>query len=71
MADDKKKGAKGAAPKKEPSKRSLYKVEGDRVVRARRPCPKCGAGVFLGEHKNRASCGNCGYTEMKAAPPAR
>jgi len=73
MADDKKKGAKGAAPKKEPSKRSLYKVEGTKVVRARRACPKCGPGVFMAEHKDRASCGNCGYTEMKqvAAPAGR
>jgi len=28
-------------------------------------CPKCGAGVRLAEHKNRSSCGKCGYTEMK------
>jgi len=68
---EKKKDAKGGAPKKEPSKRNLYKVEGTRVVRSRRPCPKCGAGVFLAEHKDRASCGNCGYTEMKQQAVAR
>ncbi|MDD1745947.1 MAG: 30S ribosomal protein S27ae, partial [Candidatus Methanoperedens sp.] len=27
--------------------------------------PRCGPGVFLGEHKNRLSCGKCGYTEFK------
>ncbi|MDK2849769.1 MAG: ubiquitin-small subunit ribosomal protein S27Ae [Candidatus Woesearchaeota archaeon] len=28
-------------------------------------CPKCGPGVFLAEHKDRFSCGKCGYTEFK------
>jgi small subunit ribosomal protein S27Ae len=66
MADDKKKkDAKATA--KEPSKRSLYKVENGKVVRARRFCPKDGPGVFLAEHKDRFSCGHCGYTELKAA----
>ena len=32
----------------------------------RRHCPKCGSCVFLAEHKNRFSCGNCGYTEFKS-----
>ena len=46
-------------------KRELFKVEGDRITRLRRNCPKCGAGVFLAEHKDRLSCGKCGYTEFK------
>jgi ubiquitin-small subunit ribosomal protein S27Ae len=61
------KGAKKEAAKGEYSKISLFKVEGEKVVRTRRPCPKCGAGVFLAQHKNRESCGNCGHTEMKKA----
>jgi small subunit ribosomal protein S27Ae len=28
-------------------------------------CPKCGPGVFMAEHKNRKTCGKCGYTEFK------
>lgn len=28
-------------------------------------CPKCGPGVRLAEHKDRRSCGKCGYTEKK------
>lgn len=28
-------------------------------------CPKCGRGVRLAEHKNRRSCGKCGYFEKK------
>ncbi|NYZ77568.1 30S ribosomal protein S27ae [Candidatus Micrarchaeota archaeon] len=28
-------------------------------------CPKCGPGVWLAEHKDRKSCGRCGYFEKK------
>lgn len=45
-------------------KRTLFKVEGDRIVRTRQSCPKCGASVFLAVHNNRVSCGRCGYTEF-------
>ena len=44
----------------------IFKVEGDKITRMRRHCPKCGSGVFLAEHKNRYSCGSCGYTEFKS-----
>ncbi len=58
---------KEAAKKKEitPSKKDLYTVKGDKIERKRRNCPKCGPGVFLAEHKDRNSCGKCGYTEFK------
>lgn len=59
----KKEEAKGAG---DAGKRGLYKVEGGKLVRLRRACPKCGPGTFLADHKDRASCGRCGYTEMKA-----
>lgn len=49
------------------SKRELFKIEGENVTRTRKHCPKCGPGVFLAEHKNRLSCGKCGYTEFKSA----
>ncbi len=42
-----------------------YKTEGDTVVRERESCPKCGPGVFLAQHADRAACGRCGYTEFK------
>ena len=60
--------AKAKAPvKKEgsPGKRALYQVNGKSLVRLKKACPKCGPGVFLAEHKDRVSCGNCGYTEFK------
>jgi small subunit ribosomal protein S27Ae len=47
-------------------KREVFKVQGDKIVRQRKNCPKCGDGVFLAEHKDRSSCGKCGYTEFKA-----
>lgn len=46
------------------SKRSYYKIEGDKVTRARKSCPKCGPGVLIAIHGNRVSCGRCGYTEF-------
>ncbi|MFH1835675.1 MAG: 30S ribosomal protein S27ae [Methanobacteriota archaeon] len=41
-----------------------YEISGDTLTRKRRSCPKCGDGVFLAQHKNRSSCGNCAYTEF-------
>ena len=29
-------------------------------------CPRCGAGVILAQHKDRVTCGKCGYSETKA-----
>lgn len=59
MADAKK------APKKgEVSVYKFYKVEGDKVTRNKRECIKCGKGVFMAEHKDRFTCGKCGYTEF-------
>ncbi len=52
-------------------KREIFKVEGDKIVRLRRNCPKCGDGVFLAEHKDRLSCGACGYTEFKSKTPEK
>ena len=46
-------------------KKEYYKVEGEKVSRTREFCPKCGPGVFLAQHKDRTSCGKCGYTEFK------
>ncbi len=36
-----------------------------KAYKARKYCPKCGAGVGLAEHKDRRSCGKCGYMEKK------
>ena len=57
--------AKNVASKsKSIKKSSAYKVSGDKVERTKPVCPKCGAGVFMAVHKDRTSCGKCGYTEF-------
>jgi small subunit ribosomal protein S27Ae len=63
MADEKKKDAKPKMPRK--AKKDAYKVEGGKVTRTRKHCPKCGPGVFMAEHDDRTTCGKCGYTEFK------
>lgn len=59
-------GKKGAAEKVAASKKDHYSVQDGKLERKGRNCPKCGPGVFLAEHKDRNSCGKCGYTEFKA-----
>ncbi len=50
---------------KKPGKKisALYDLSGTKIVRKNRFCPKCGPGMFMGKHKNRAVCGSCGYVE--------
>ncbi len=49
---------------KTPSKRyEQYEVSGEEVKRKSQFCPKCGAGYFMAKHKDRVSCGKCGYME--------
>ena len=62
MADDKK-PAKPKTPRI--AKKDYYKLDGEKLTRTRKHCPKCGPGVFMAEHDNRVSCGKCGYTEFK------
>lgn len=42
----------------------IYKIEGDKAVRQRKTCPKCGQGVFMAQHNGRTTCGRCHYTEF-------
>jgi len=60
---DKKKDAKKT--KTAPQKGKAYEAKGAGVERKKPVCPKCGPGVFMGTHKDRTSCGKCGYTEFK------
>ena len=45
----------------------LYKAsdDGATMQRLRKECPRCGRGYFMAEHKDRLSCGHCGYTTFK------
>ena len=47
----------------QPSKKYQFYENGKKT---RKECPKCGKGIFLGEHKNpaRFHCGKCSYTEF-------
>ncbi len=51
--------------KKANSKSSCYEVKGDQLVRKNKSCPKCGPGVFMAAHKDRVTCGKCGYMEKQ------
>ena len=44
----------------------LYKVNGDKVERTNEVCPKCGPGTFMANHKNRKTCGKCGFTQLNS-----
>lgn len=46
-------------------KSSCYDIKDDKLTRKNRSCPKCGNGVFMANHKDRFTCGKCGYMEKK------
>ena len=63
---EKKKVREGKKPhKNKPTSQrwKKYKVEGDKIIRAK-ACPRCGPGIFLMEGKDRLYCGRCHYTEF-------
>ncbi|MHA1491511.1 MAG: 30S ribosomal protein S27ae [Promethearchaeota archaeon] len=43
----------------------FYKLEGEKLIKTHRSCPKCGQSYFLADHYDRWSCGKCGYTVFK------
>ena len=43
----------------------FYEVKDGKISRKNQACPKCGKGTFLANHKDRLSCGKCGYTSFK------
>lgn len=47
-----------------PKNYAKYTISGDKIERKGKFCPKCGAGVFLAQHKDRSYCGKCHYTEF-------
>jgi len=40
-----------------------YKVDGSKTERPP-SCPRCGEGTFLAQHKDRATCGRCHFSEI-------
>ncbi|MFA4856158.1 MAG: 30S ribosomal protein S27ae [archaeon] len=51
--------------KKKKLKNALYEIKGENISRKNKFCPKCGAGIFMANHKDRMACGKCGYAEWK------
>ena len=58
-------------PKKKPSKKKPmqswknYTIQGGKLERKNKSCPKCGMGFFMAAHKDRETCGKCGYTNFR------
>lgn len=59
-----KKDKKEKTKKIKPSSQKYKLYDGDK--RKNLFCPKCGVGVFMASHKDRNTCGKCGYTEFKS-----
>ena len=59
-----KKGKKPHKNKPTSKKYTKYKIEGDKVTRAKF-CPRCGPGIFLLDSQGRLYCGKCHYTEFQ------
>jgi ubiquitin-small subunit ribosomal protein S27Ae len=55
---------KKASVKGEVTIYKFYNVQGDKITRTKRDCPRCGKGTFMAEHKDRFTCGKCGFTEF-------
>lgn len=45
--------------------KAMYKVDGEKVTRARPTCERCGPGYFMADHHDRYTCGHCGFTRYK------
>ena len=44
------------------AKWSKYKIDDEGNLIRGETCPTCGPGVFLAIHKDRKTCGKCGFT---------
>jgi ubiquitin-small subunit ribosomal protein S27Ae len=64
MATKEKKGKKPHKNKPTSTKYAKYKIEGDKIIRTLKFCPRCGPGVFLMNSNGRVYCGKCGYSEF-------
>jgi len=62
------KGKKPHKNKPTSKKYTKYKVEGDKVTKAK-SCLRCGPGVFLSTGQGRLYCGKCHFTEFGVASP--
>ena len=42
----------------------FYNIHENKTTKIKRECPRCGKGVFMAEHRDRFTCGKCGFTEF-------
>ena len=54
---------KGKKPHKNKPTSTKYKYYSN-GKKTNKECLKCGAGIFMANHKDRLSCGKCRYTEF-------
>ncbi len=59
------KAKKEKKKKQEKGVHAMYKIEGEKVSRTRPTCERCGPGYFMADHKDRYTCGHCGFTRYK------
>ncbi len=59
------KAKKEKTKKQEKGVHAMYKIEGEKVSRTRPTCERCGPGYFMADHKDRYTCGHCGFTRYK------
>lgn len=52
-------------PQKSKLKSTHYEIKDGQIKRKNPFCPKCGAGVFMADHKDRYTCGKCGFMQRK------
>jgi ubiquitin-small subunit ribosomal protein S27Ae len=49
----------------------FFEITEGKLVRKKRDCPRCGKGVYMGQHTDRSSCGKCGFTEFSHKDKAK
>jgi len=59
------KGKRVKKHKEEKGVHAMYKIEGNKISRARPTCERCGPGYFMADHHDRYTCGHCGFTRYK------
>lgn len=58
------KGKKKHVNKPTSVKYKKYTVDGNKITKKARSCPRCGPGIFLSVGQGRAYCGKCHFTEF-------
>ena len=61
-----KKGKKPHKNKPTSKKYSKYKIDGDKIIREGKTCPRCGPGTFLMNSQGRVYCGKCHFAEFES-----